>query len=140
MKRAIIYAVILQLITISCSDSEETNITGRWQLRETIYPARTATTDSVFYSFDSGVFQLQTLLPRNHESERSFGQYKIEKDSIIMTIPEQYFGQAEANKYYDWHTNERRFALRTLTSEKLELSVNAARTGIDTIYIFRKYK
>ena len=140
MKKAAIYAILLQLMTISCSDnSSAATIRGRWQLRETIYPARTATTDSVFYSFDSGVLQLQTLLPRNHESERSYGQYRIEGDSIIMTIPDTYFGQAAANEHYDWQTNERRFAIRTLTNTKLELSVNSTRTGADTIYTFRKY-
>lgn len=139
MKKAIIYALLLQAVAISCSDSESTSIKGRWQLRETIYPTYTSVTDSVFYSFDSGVFQLQTLLPANHTAEQSFGQYTIVGDSIIMAIPEPYFATASANKYYDWHTAERRFAMRTLTATTLELSVNSTRTGADTIYTFRKY-
>ncbi len=140
MKKAFIYIILLLSATVSCSDGNDgADICGRWQLRQSVYPARTVTTDSVFYSFDSGVFLLQTLLPYNHESEQSFGRYAITGDSIIMTVPEPYLGQAKANRHYDWHTAERRFAVRTLTGSTLELSVNASRTGADTIYVFRKY-
>lgn len=142
MKKAFIYALFIVFAATSCSgdDDASANLRGRWQLRETIYPAYTATTDSVFYSFDGGVFQLQTLKPAGHESQQSFGQYTVNGDSIIMTVPEPYFGEASKSKHYDWHTEERRFAIRQLTRSRLELSVNSTRTGADTIYTFRKYK
>ncbi|MEG1574872.1 MAG: lipocalin-like domain-containing protein [Bacteroidales bacterium] len=133
-KRLSIFAVLIILIGFaSCSKSDDTKITGRWQLQSALYPTHETITDSVFYSFDRGIFALQTLQSGNLYAESTVGEYSLQGDSIIMKVAPSYTERARNSIYYDWKTAERRFALRTLTDKTLVFSVK------DTVYTFRKY-
>lgn len=125
---------IISLAVCSCADSNDDNITGRWQYKSALTTTGDILeTDSVFYSFDMGVFQLQMLSTTPHEyAEQLFGTYYISTDSIIMEIPEDYFYTASNNKYYDWFTQQRRFAIKVLTKKELEITDNG------TYYKFNK--
>lgn len=131
------YSIILLLFTIflsSCSKDEEAKLEGRWQGITIDSPRHAQVSDSLFFSFDSGVCQIQTLKSSSpHFAERIFSNYILKEDSIKISIPNEYFGMAKANRYLDWNTNQRKFAIRELSSKSLKLSVN------DTIYSFRKY-
>ncbi|MBR3609089.1 MAG: lipocalin-like domain-containing protein [Bacteroidales bacterium] len=107
---------------------------GRWQTTTIESPQHFLETDSLFWSFDSGVCEIQTL--RNsypHYAEQIFANYLLYGDSIKISVPENYKNLAKRNRYLDWKTSERKFAIRELTTKSLKLSVN------DTIYSFRKY-
>lgn len=134
MKKWCLAYVVLMIMLLSCSKDDEVKLEGRWQGTMIESPSHIVQSDSLFWSFDRGVCQIQTLkssLP--HFAERIFANYILADDSIMITIPESYMYMARQNKYLDWNTTERRFAIRGLTSKSLILSVN------DTIYSFRKY-
>ena len=129
---------ILILLTLfflfSCSKNEEVKIEGRWQTTSIESPRHSLYTDSLFWSFDMGVCEMQTLKASNpHYAEQIYGSYLINDDSIRIPISTDYYYIAKQNKYLDWNTLQRKFAIRELTSKSLKLSVN------DTIYSFRKY-
>ena len=134
MKTKIIFLAVIMTTILSCSNSDETKIEGRWQATSIESPRHNLYTDSLFWSFDKGVCEIQTLLASSpHYAEQIYANYLIKDDSIKISIPAKYFEFATQNRYLDWKTPERKFAIRELTSKKLKLSVN------DTIYSFRKY-
>ena len=129
------YIILLIVVTfISCSKDNEMKIEGRWQTTTIESQRHSLYTDSLFWSFDKGVCEMQTLKASNpHYAEQIYANYLINEDSIKISVPAQYMGLAKQNKYLDWNTPERKFAIREISVKTLKLSVN------DTIYSFRKY-
>ena len=126
--------ILFSILFLSCSKDNEVKIEGRWQTTSIESPRHSLYTDSLFWSFDMGVCELQTLKASNpHYAEQIYGSYLINEDSIRISISSDYYYMAKQNKYLDWNTQERKFAIRELTLKSLKLSVN------DTIYSFRKY-
>ena len=129
------YIILLIVVTfISCSKDNDAKLEGRWQTTSIVSAVHSLYTDSLFWSFDSGVCEMQTLQASNpHYAEQIYANYLIKGDSIKISIPDKYYYLANKNRYLDWNTPERKFAIRELTQKTLKLSVN------DTIYSFRKY-
>ena len=126
--------ILFSILFISFSKDNEVKIEGRWQTTSIESPRHSLYTDSLFWSFDMGVCELQTLKASNpHYAEQIYGSYLINDDSIRISISSDYYYMAKQNKYLDWNTQERKFAIREITFKSLKLSVN------DTIYLFRKY-
>ena len=126
--------VVLILSLISCSQDNENRIEGRWQATSIESPRHSLYTDSLFWSFDKGVCEIQTLSRTNsHYSEQIYSSYLINEDSIKISLYSQHVNVAKRNRYLDWNTPQRKFAIRELTTKSLKLSVN------DTVYSFRKY-
>ena len=126
--------ILFSILFLSCSKDNEVKIEGRWQTTSIESPRHSLYTDSLFWSFDMGVCELQTLKASNpHYAEQIYGSYLINEDSIRISISSDYYYMAKQNKYLDWNTQERKFAIREITLKSLKLSVN------DTIYSFRKY-
>lgn len=133
MKLKYIYPLLLTFL-ISCSKDNEVRIEGRWQTIVIESPRHSMQADSLFWSFDKGVCEFQTLrVSSPHYAEQIYANYLIAGDSIKISIPEKYFYLANKNKYLDWNTPERKFAIRVISAKSLKLSTN------DTIYSFRKY-
>lgn len=129
------YILFLLLLTfISCSKDDEAKLEGRWQGTTIESPRHSVQSDSLFWSFDSGVCEIQTLQASNsHYAEQIYANYLLEENSIKISVPNKYIDKALQNRFLDWDTPERKFEIRELTSKSLRLSVN------DTIYSFRKY-
>ncbi len=126
--------IILLVLFISCSQDNDEKIEGRWQATSIESPRHSLYTDSLYWSFDKGVCEIQTLLASNaHFTEQIFANFVIYSDSIKIELYSKHVNIAKRNKYLDWNTQQRKFAIRELTSKSLKLSVN------DTIYSFRKY-
>ena len=126
--------VVLILSLISCSQDNENRIGGRWQATSIESPRHSLRTDSLFWSFDKGVCELQTLRRSYpHNAEQIYASYLMNDDSIKISVISKHVNIVKYDKYLDWTTKERKFAIRELTSKSLKLSVN------DTIYSFRKY-
>ena len=127
-------AILFSILFLSCSKDNEAKLEGRWQGTTIESPRHRVQSDSLFWSFDRGVCEIQTL--RNsypHYAEQIFANYLLYGDSIKISVPEKYKNLAKRNRYLDWSTPERKFEIRELTNNSLKLSIN------DTIYSFRKY-
>ena len=134
MRLTSIILFFVSLLSVSCSRDNDAKIEGRWQTTSIESPRHSLYTDSLFWSFDMGVCEMQTLKASNpHYAEQIYGSYLINDDSIRISISSDYYYMAKQNKYLDWNTQERKFAIREITLKSLKLSVN------DTIYSFRKY-
>lgn len=125
---------LLLLAFISCSKDDEAKLEGRWQGTTIESPRHRVQSDSLFWSFDSGVCEIQTLQASTpHYAEQIYANYLLEENSIKISVPNKYFNKVSQNRFLDWDTLERKFLIKELTSKSLRLSVN------DTIYSFRKY-
>ena len=118
----------------SCGKDINDELRGRWQFSYCEYPTGdTFACDSAFYSFDSGVFQLQKLLPGGHEAHRIFGNYVLSGDSLIITdlsIWTEFYCMPP----FDWgRDGSKRFRVGELSRRCLILSCR------DTVYHFRKF-
>ena len=130
------YSLFLLLLTIfiSCSKDDESKLEGRWQGTTIESPRHRVQSDSLFWSFDRGVCEIQTLRASNpHYAEQIYANYLLEDNLVRISIPNNYLYLATQNRYLDWSTPERKFEIRELTNNSLKLSIN------DTIYSFRKY-
>lgn len=126
--------ILLAILFVSCSKDDETKLEGRWQGTTIESPRHFVKADSLFWSFDRGVCEIQTLRASNpHYAEQIYANYLLEERLIKISVPAQYINMAIQNKYLDWNTPERKFEIRELSNRSLKLSVN------DTIYSFRKY-
>ena len=133
MRLKYIFAFVI-LLFLSCSKDKDAMLDGRWQATTIESPRHNLRADSLFWSFDKGVCEFQTLHSSNpHYAEQIYANYLIFEDSIKISIPARYMYLAKENRYLDWKTPERKFAIRDISSKSLILSVN------DTIYSFRKY-
>ena len=134
MRVSSIILSFVYLSLISCSKDNDVKIEGRWQTTSIESSRHSIYTDSLFWSFDKGVGEIQTLNRTSpHYAEQIFSSYLIEDDSIKISIYSEHINIAKSNRYLDWNTPQRKFAIRELTSKSLKLSVN------DTVYSFRKY-
>ena len=128
------FIILLIALLVSCSKDNDARIEGRWQTISIESQRHSLYTDSLFWSFDKGVCEMQTLRALfPHHAEQIYASYLINDDSIKISIYSEHVNIAKSNKYLDWNTPQRKFAIRELTSKSLKLSVN------DTIYSFRKY-
>lgn len=134
MKLRYILFLSLLVLLLSCSKDDEAKLEGRWQGITIESPRHSVQSDSLFWSFDSGVCEIQTLQASTpHYAEQIYANYLLEENKIKISVPNKFFDIASQNRFLDWNTPERKFEIRELTSKSLKLSVN------DTIYSFRKY-
>ncbi len=136
-KHAILYVVPFVFATVfggwACSNDTEDELRGRWQFRCCEYPAGdTFACDSAFYSFDSGVIELQKLRPDGHNAYRTYGNYVLSGDSLIITDL-SVWGEFYAPPF-DWGGDgSKRFLVEEVSRRRLVLSCR------DTVYYFRKF-
>lgn len=127
-----VFAAVLGLS--SCGKDTDDELRGCWQFRYCEYPTGdTFAYDSAFYSFDSGVFELQKLLPGGHDAYRNFGNYVLAGDSLIITdlfIWTEFYCMPP----FDWGGDgSKRFRVGEVSRRRLVLSCR------DTVYHFRKF-
>ena len=116
----------------SCSKDTDDELRGRWQFRYCEYPTGdTFAYDSAFYSFDSGVFELLKLQPGGHNTYRTYGNYVLSGDSLIITdlsVRGEFYAPP-----FDWGRDGSKRFLVEEVSRRLVLSCR------DTVYHFRKF-
>ncbi len=129
----IIGAILLIIGLSSCEKSEEDKLYGRWQFRNCDYPSgEVFTNDSIYYSFDRGVFE---LLKRKEESasDRLTGLYTVAGDSLSITFPSVKLFNLKEAPYHFGEKKEKRFRIDNVSRRKLTLSCR------DTLYFFHKF-
>jgi len=133
MLRAFPVIVLFMFFLVSCSDSEQKEIEGRWQLRQMTSPAgKVSEVDTIFYSFKKNVFEYRQL-DTSMESSGCFGMYSLENDKLEITVDDESYFPDDCEPYLDWENATRIYDVRNTTSSKMDLEY----AGI--IYSFRKY-
>ncbi|MCD8288233.1 MAG: lipocalin-like domain-containing protein [Porphyromonadaceae bacterium] len=118
---------------LGCEKSQEDKLYGRWQFRYVEYPeGETLTSDSIFYSFDKGVFELLKL-DSDISSTRKFGTYSVSADSLSIAIPSPGSIDLQSAPYHFGSDNTKVFHIDEISRQTLLLSCR------DTLYHFHKF-
>lgn len=107
---------------ISCGeDFKESGIEGRWQLQETRNQEGTVVrVDTVFYSFKKDVFEYLKLTTP-YEYYHIFGNYKVEGQSLQISIAEDSDEPKGCESCFDWGSTQKNFLIKNHSSSRLEL-------------------
>lgn len=128
------FLIIFSILLVSCGeDFRESGIEGRWQLQEIRDSEGTVErVDTVFYSFKKNVFEYLKLTTPV-EYYHIFGNYRIEGQSLNITIAEDSAEPKDCENCFDWEAPEKNFRIKEHTSSRLELESGGM------TYFFRKY-
>ncbi|MGL4994244.1 MAG: lipocalin-like domain-containing protein [Bacteroidales bacterium] len=121
------------VILSSCSKEYDSQLRGRWQLRERQTPFESLKRDSIFYNFDNYVFCFQKLNSTTYGRHELFGEFAQIGDSLIIDIKDDRYATDNNLRMMEWHSSIMRFQIEELTNKRLVLS------DVDTIYTFRKF-
>ena len=134
MKRFLIGLFFLNLLFSGCSKDTESQIIGKWQLRQVTYLDKEERSDSSFFNFHLNVFKIQTVIQKENYSINSWGTYNINNDSLFIDLKQiDDLNNLSSYPIYGWHTLSKKYKINELNASKLILSCN------DTIYHFRKF-
>lgn len=105
----------------SCSDDENSNLEGRWQLNQIeTSEGKKQNVDTIFYSFHRNVFQYLKLTS-DTETFMGFGNYTISGGEIKIDLVWDSFRPYECDTCLEWSSLSRKFLVKKNTSSVLEL-------------------
>ncbi|MDR0750312.1 MAG: lipocalin-like domain-containing protein [Tannerellaceae bacterium] len=115
----------------ACSKDMDDKLEGKWQMQQTEANGNVQKTDTVFYNFQTSLFQYQLYDARTDTYPGRYGFKTIKGDNEL-------FLQLETGddflKQTDWTSKERTFTIEKVTGRELIL------TGEDgKRYTFRKF-
>ncbi len=117
----------------SCSDDENSNLEGRWQMSQMETADGTKhDVDTIFYSFHKNVFQYLKLTS-DTDTFMGFGNYSVMGGEIKVDLVWDSFRPYECDTCLGWNSLSRSFFVKKNTSSDLELESEGE------ILYFRKY-
>lgn len=117
----------------ACSDDENSNLEGRWQLnRIETSDGKVQDVDTIFYAFHKKVFQYLKLTS-DTETFMGFGNYSVSGGKIKVDLVWDSFRPYECDTCLGWNSLSRSFLVKKNTSSSLELESEG-----ETLY-FKKY-
>lgn len=117
----------------SCSDDENSNLEGRWQLNQIeTSDGKKQDVDTIFYSFDRKVFQYLKLTS-DTETFMGFGNYTVSNGEIKVDLILESFRPYECDSCLGWNSLSRNFIIKRNTSSSLQLESDGE------ILYFKKY-
>lgn len=134
MIKSILLFITALVFVWSCCSSDDSDLRGRWQLRNKITPEQSTHYDSLFYSFDNRVFYFKKLHPLDLPwTNEVFGEYVLQADSLIIALKDENQNTPDNLALMQWYAPLMRFRIEELSRSKLVLS------DADTLYTFRKF-
>lgn len=137
-----VFAIILQLPLGSCSDSDEDQIEGKWQMRRVSSENHAdVSIDSVFFNFMDGVFTAICIGPKGEYAD-FYGKYiyggdEIQILSLRPTVPQYSWdipAESSSQRFVRyWPDGNKTFRVLSVSSSSMQLSSN------DSTFVFRKY-
>ena len=134
MKAMMKWALLLLLPALwTACDSHTTEFEGRWQLAQVESSGTVTPVDTVWYNFQTSLFQYQ-IYDRASDSYPVLHGYHTYADGVLSI---ELFQQSESEQAFllrtDWSSPFREFKVEKLDGKQLILSDDGKR------YIFRKY-
>ena len=132
-KRIGLLISLLAIFLWSACDSHTTEFEGKWQLAEIEYAGNVTPVDTVWYNFQTSLFQYQ-IYDRTTDQYLAVHGYHTYGNGILSL---DLFQSTEDERNFlertDWDSAQRSFSVEEISREKLILSDDGKR------YIFRKF-
>lgn len=132
-KRIGLLISLLAIFLWSACDSHTTEFEGKWQLAEIEYAGNVTPVDTVWYNFQTSLFQYQIYDRTTDQYLAVHGYHTYENGILSLDLFQSTEDERNFLKRTDWDSAQRSFSVEEISREKLILSDDGKR------YIFRKF-
>jgi hypothetical protein len=115
---------------VACSEDIDDKLDGKWQIQQIEADGTVQKIDTIFYNFQTSLFQYQLYDARTNTYPNRYGFKTIKGDKELLLQLET---SDDFLKQTDWTSNERIFTIEKVTGKELIL------TGEGKRYTFRKF-
>ena len=132
-KRIGLLLSLLAIFLWSACDSHTTEFEGKWQLAEIEYAGNVTPVDTVWYNFQTSLFQYQIYDRTTDQYLAVHGYHTYENGILSLDLFQSTEDEQNFLERTDWDSAQRSFSVEEISREKLILSDDGKR------YIFRKF-
>jgi len=132
-KRIGLLLSLLAIFLWSACDSHTTEFEGKWQLAEIEYAGNVTPVDTVWYNFQTSLFQYQIYDRTTDQYLAVHGYHTYENGILSLDLFQSTEDERNFLERTDWDSAQRSFSVEEISREKLILSDDGKR------YIFRKF-
>ena len=132
-KRIGLLLSLLAIFLWSACDSHTTEFEGKWQLAEIECAGDVTPVDTVWYNFQTSLFQYQIYDRTTDQYLAVHGYHTYENGILSLDLFQSTEDERNFLKRTDWDSAQRSFSVEEISREKLILSDDGKR------YIFRKF-
>lgn len=132
-KRIGLLLSLLAIFLWSACDSHTTEFEGKWQLAEIEYAGNVTPVDTVWYNFQTSLFQYQIYDRTTDQYLAVHGYHAYENGILSLDLFQSTEDERNFLERTDWDSAQRSFSVEEISREKLILSDDGKR------YIFRKF-
>ena len=132
-KRIGLLISLLAIFLWSACDSHTTEFEGKWQLAEIEYAGNVTPVDTVWYNFQTSLFQYQIYDRTTDQYLAVHGYHTYENGILSLDLFQSTEDEQNFLERTDWDSAQRSFSVEEISREKLILSDDGKR------YIFRKF-
>jgi hypothetical protein len=122
-------AGICLLAFTACSNDITDKLDGKWQMRQVETGGNVQQVDTVFYNFQTSLFQYQIYNPRTDGYSVRYGFKTVTDGELFLELETS----DDFLKQTDWDSAARAFTIEKITGKELIL------TGEGKRYTFRKF-
>jgi hypothetical protein len=115
---------------VACSKDMEDKLDGKWQMQQIEANGNVQKVDTIFYNFQTSLFQYQIYDSRKNVYPSGYGFKTMKGDNELLLELE---ASDDFLKQTDWASKERTFTIEKVTGKELVL------TGEGKRYTFRKF-
>ena len=132
-KRIGLLISLLAIFLWSACDSHTTEFEGKWQLAEIECAGDVTPVDTVWYNFQTSLFQYQIYDRTTDQYLAVHGYHTYENGILSLDLFQSTEDERNFLERTDWDSAQRSFSVEEISREKLILSDDGKR------YIFRKF-
>lgn len=132
-KRIGLLLSLLAIFLWSACDSHTTEFEGKWQLAEIECAGDVTPVDTVWYNFQTSLFQYQIYDRTTDQYLAVHGYHTYENGILSLDLFQSTEDERNFLERTDWDSAQRSFSVEEISREKLILSDDGKR------YIFRKF-
>ena len=122
------------LSLIACGDSLERHLEGKWQLKSVEQHGAVETVDTVWYNFQSSLFEYQVYVPTVDSVRNMYGYKTLTDDQHLeLELVSHFITIKDFLPLTDWSSSKRTFLIEESSGKRLVLSSEGK------TYRFEKY-
>ena len=121
-KRIGLLSPLLAIFLWSACDSHTTEFEGKWQLAEIEYAGNVTPVDTVWYNFQTSLFQYQIYDRTTDQYLAVHGYHTYENGILSLDLFQSTEDERNFLKRTDWDSAQRSFSVEEISREKLILS------------------
>ena len=119
---------------VACGDSLERHLEGKWQLKTVEQNGHIETVDTVWYNFQTSLFEYQVYVPAIDSFRNMYGYKTIaDEQHLELELVSYFITIKDFLPLTDWSTPKRTFQIEESTGSRLTLSSEGK------TYKFEKY-